>query len=638
MFTLNGKTYNVPGAYGFLDIIQQAGGNLPDFNVGLIIGKSMKGTNYLASDKGSELMLAYDNPNDVARDYGYDDIYNNFKEAQSMGAGTIFVLNAQANTQCSGNLLNVAAPVLTAKASPKNYGVFGNDIKVGITEGASVEVFSSGTASAGASTSLTDSTKTWVAHAYIGAWVKITGGTGVGQTRKISENTTTQITVAAWTTNPDTTSTYEIVEALFSVVITPTKNEKMITKDFVSGGNYIYLNSTVGLTTGTILTLMSNDGEVEDEAEVLSIDTVFNSTANGYKVNLTSAITSSTLTLAKYARVFQPGTPITIEFAVGEWTLENIVLELNKRQSELIFSVYTAAVLAPDAQSALYMAGLNGAAKGINPPISEANFTKIAEGFPDWIKNFTILNKVNIRIINLISCDDAIHEIFADLAVEMRTKNKPIQIITGPDYLENDVLCVARAKALNSEEVVLCCNGINGKPPYLSTAPQIFGIILKYPVFHNLTRDKLNVASVEYEWTELQLDKLTKNGCLTISPLKTAYQVNQGINTYQDHAHEWNQADKKTYLIQQRQLADFFHIGYMEAIDEDIVGVDSLSLTDVTAYANKTAQKYQDNGYITSYTIKSITKVELGWLIKTEVTLPDVTDFIGLENYIKTGV
>lgn len=70
----------------------------------------------------------------------------------------------------------------------------------------------SGTATAGGSTTLTDSGKSWTTNAYAGYTVWVYGGTGSGQYRVISSNTSTQLTVSvAWTTNPDATSTYRIV-------------------------------------------------------------------------------------------------------------------------------------------------------------------------------------------------------------------------------------------------------------------------------------------------------------------------------------------------------------------------------------------------------------------------------------------
>jgi RHS repeat-associated protein len=70
----------------------------------------------------------------------------------------------------------------------------------------------SGTSTGGnSSTTLNDTTQTWGTNQWAGLTVQITGGTGIGQYRKITSNTATQLTVSqAWTTIPDATSTYAI--------------------------------------------------------------------------------------------------------------------------------------------------------------------------------------------------------------------------------------------------------------------------------------------------------------------------------------------------------------------------------------------------------------------------------------------
>lgn len=68
-----------------------------------------------------------------------------------------------------------------------------------------------GTAEAGTGTTLQDTDKTWDADEHIGSVVTITGGTGDGQTRVITDNDTDSLTVSpAWDTNPDATSEYTI--------------------------------------------------------------------------------------------------------------------------------------------------------------------------------------------------------------------------------------------------------------------------------------------------------------------------------------------------------------------------------------------------------------------------------------------
>ena len=71
--------------------------------------------------------------------------------------------------------------------------------------------FDAGTATAGASTSLTDSTKAWATNRWANYSVRILHGTGRGQTRTIASNTATVLTVQnAWDTNPSTDSVFVI--------------------------------------------------------------------------------------------------------------------------------------------------------------------------------------------------------------------------------------------------------------------------------------------------------------------------------------------------------------------------------------------------------------------------------------------
>lgn len=71
--------------------------------------------------------------------------------------------------------------------------------------------FATGTATAGAASTLTNSAKNWTTNQWTNYQIRITGGTGAGQIRTIASNTATVITVgAAWTTQPDATSTYSI--------------------------------------------------------------------------------------------------------------------------------------------------------------------------------------------------------------------------------------------------------------------------------------------------------------------------------------------------------------------------------------------------------------------------------------------
>ena len=74
-----------------------------------------------------------------------------------------------------------------------------------------------GTATSGAATSLTDTSNTFVADALIGKYLYVLSGTGIGQYATITDNTTTKITIAAWSKDAgaavttDNTSVYRVV-------------------------------------------------------------------------------------------------------------------------------------------------------------------------------------------------------------------------------------------------------------------------------------------------------------------------------------------------------------------------------------------------------------------------------------------
>jgi len=75
----------------------------------------------------------------------------------------------------------------------------------------SAKEFATGTATAGAASTLTNSAKSWGTNMWANYQIRIKSGTGVGQIRTIASNTGTVITVSsAWAINPDATSVYAI--------------------------------------------------------------------------------------------------------------------------------------------------------------------------------------------------------------------------------------------------------------------------------------------------------------------------------------------------------------------------------------------------------------------------------------------
>lgn len=136
--------------------------------------------------------------------------YAEVVDANATAAGVVNLDLAQGNVHeitLFGDVttVNLQNPATTGKAS---------SMTLIVHQGGETET---GTASAGADATLTDSTKNWDDTGdgeWEGWYVRIVAGTGAGQYREIASNTDTVLTVSAdWDVNPSTDSEYEIYEA-----------------------------------------------------------------------------------------------------------------------------------------------------------------------------------------------------------------------------------------------------------------------------------------------------------------------------------------------------------------------------------------------------------------------------------------
>lgn len=126
-------------------------------------------------------------------------------------SGVYYVLNAYtavaAGVFRSYDVVTNTWTSLTTTNLPATWGTDGRIVGTPSYTG----TFASGTATAGAATTLTNSSKTWTTNQWSNYQVRITAGTGIGQVRIIASNTGNVLTVtAAWTINPDATSQYVI--------------------------------------------------------------------------------------------------------------------------------------------------------------------------------------------------------------------------------------------------------------------------------------------------------------------------------------------------------------------------------------------------------------------------------------------
>ena len=124
-------------------------------------------------------------------------------------SGSLWFFNAGSGA-VGFSVYDLATNAWTAKSVTNLPTTFGTDGRLVSTSGCSA-YFATGTATAGASTTLTNSAKSWVVNMWANYQVRIVSGTGAGQIRTIASNTATVLTVSSsWTVNPDATSVYKI--------------------------------------------------------------------------------------------------------------------------------------------------------------------------------------------------------------------------------------------------------------------------------------------------------------------------------------------------------------------------------------------------------------------------------------------
>ncbi len=282
--------------------------------------------------------------------------------------------------------------------------------------------------------------------------------------------------------------------------------------------------------------------------------------------------------------------------------------------------------------------------RATSPEPTATDWQSIADNFQRWNEEFAMTNKVYLRLICLVDPDATNHIAYTALATNLRTLNKPIQIISGcdlGDYLKTgddiDEEPKNRAFALNTDEIQLAGFGFDGYAAYLSYAPYLFGLRLSNEINHNQTLDTISgITSVEKAFgkDDPELEAYIKNGVMAIMQTKNGYKIVQGINTYQNQSITFDPNTGKTYLVMLRDLADFDLRMQIEILEE-LSGADGVTREVVAAAIQQSSDTLKNTlHYISNYEIMQITKVQNAWKVKRKIYLDSPTDFIGLENYI----
>lgn len=563
---IDGKLYEVPGVYGAFEVINLGVTTLPAFNGLLIIGNARQGIPYNATGKlGSEKIKAFSSVKKAKEFFGVCDLTKAMEEAKRGGAGVCYLATPAQLTR----------PTVTLKDT---------------TAVTPLDVFS----------------------------VKpvIYGAPG-----------------------NDVYLDMEIAGGVLSVSITPPKLTKFLAEDLDgTGKTTIKLDNVEGLYIGQTI-IAEDNGTTTNYAtkQIVDIDSV-NKT-----ITLDTALVS--LAQADYARIFvaDNDNKVSKNFDATAGDLLTQVLDFIN-QSGILEAERTASHTGDIATLATvsdYIGDINSPTLGVSPvatTTASGDFDNFADALPQMIEEFTNVTKARVRLLNVISHVSTVHSKFNTVATTLRNQKNSVMIISGCNSGDialadsNANSPIARAKALNSDQFVLAGHGYEDKAGYLSLAPYLAGMISSNNINHNLTYDSLSFSKVEKFFGESNKEtetvKYVRNGVIVVGTGKNGFYLVHGYNTYQNHAQLWNESDEKSYLVQQRQLADFVYDSYREEMEAG-VGADGYTVNSAKSKGLKKLEQLFNLGYITQYRITEAYREGNAVVTVPEVVLAEATDFIG---------
>jgi hypothetical protein len=640
---LDGITYLVPGVYSVTKIIQEGGSALPVFNVGVIIGEGVRGTPYTVghgtpTQTADQFILPFTNTSDLIKQAGLEgdsSAVTFMRYAKKTGAGKVFFLNARPLTKLTGGVVqNAVTGSVTAISSVTAGGTL---YRVGdiltITTGGTGATASVATIDTGGvvlTVTLLTAGSGYTTGAAKATTVSPSGGSGC--TLNIGSVATGQNTLTYASKDYGAFVNDASLTIATSVhTIIPPKNSTLLTTNSGTGktifvGDVTLYQSQIGATV-----YITSNAYAAPVAKVIeSVDTTNKS------ITFTTTIASSALT-TDYARIFQEDTD---NEEVSD-TLDTAakVTSFYAASKNLSVAIAAGITTMPATLSKTYIQNLTSATKATSPATSAGDWQNIADDFNRWNNEFALVNKVYLRVIGLTTSDASNHGAFSDLAVAQRAINKPIAVIGGCE-LGNYALAtsnsdhpIKRAIALNSENFQLAGFGLDGNSAALSLAGEMFGIRLSNSINHNQTWDDIVASTAEKSFAQDDADyqPYITAGVVSILGTPTGFKVSQGVSTYQDQNTTFNPNTKKTYLIANRDVADFDLRTLIELL-ETANGGDGITKEFLSSLVVNQSELLVSAGIIKSYSITEITKSGNAWTVKRQASIDSPTDFIGLEN------
>lgn len=183
-----------------------------------------------------------------------------------IGSGRFFCMNAGTTAAGSWKTFDVGTyewqANLTTTGLPATFGTDGRTVSTAKL----AQILQNGTATAGTTTTLTDSNKSWTINAYKGMYLFIIDGTGEGQFVKIASNTATVLTFETAISAGNATSVYQITAGKpgYATGVATSATATTIVNSGKSWTADQWINYQVrivsGLGAGQIRNITDNDG------------------------------------------------------------------------------------------------------------------------------------------------------------------------------------------------------------------------------------------------------------------------------------------------------------------------------------------------------------------------------------------
>lgn len=434
----------------------------------------------------------------------------------------------------------------------------------------------------------------------------------------------------------DISLTVATASSVTTFTIIPPKLTKFLTANASTSSAEITVEDVEGLVVGQTVKIWDNTAATLQSTTITAIDT----TAN--KITLADMPTAAYAT-SGYARIFQEDIDRQEVKSFASTATATDVINWINTGNILIASRSTYVGVMPTSLTKKHLQLFTSATKGTSPVATETaggSFDLFAASAGTYFDEFRNYTKARIRLLNVLSNAAAVHAVYKALATDLRTNMQySVQIVTG--CATGDVLLaeggathpIIRAKALNSDEVILAGMGIDGKAPYLSFAPYLAGWMSSNSVKRNLTADAVSATSIEKYFGQSNPDETARYlqaGVVILGTGPDGYYIVQGVNTWQNQATLWIEDGAHTYLIQQRQTVDFVFEGYRTQMKQG-VGADDYNPTKASVQGLNILRTYADQGYITDYKMLKAWQDQNAVKTKPQITPLVPTDFVGFE-------